>query len=192
MKGKEYFTKYRQTGDFSHMIEFYTAVGTPFYNMAQYDESFLIEMYKYLSQYDKYGFKGRAYRGSKLPSSDLGIYRWANKHHFSLLETRKLTSTTLDRGFAVLYADMNKSQDYERVMFEYNFNDMRCFTALDLSTLSAHCEEKEVLILSGTIFEVTEIGKAPMDLQLSRSIMCPSTHTYYQCRINLRLKDRGY
>jgi hypothetical protein len=160
MKGKEYFMRYRQTGDFNHMIEFYTAVGTPFYNMAQYDESFLIEMYKYLSRYDKYAFKGRTYRGSKLPSSDLDIYRWANKHPYSLLETRKLTSTTLERNFAVLYADMNKSQDYDRVMFEYNFSDIRCFTALDLSTLSAHCEEKEVLILSGTIFEVTKIQKS--------------------------------
>jgi hypothetical protein len=161
MKGKEYFNKYREKGDFNHMIKFYTAVGTPFYNMAQYDETFLMEMYKYLSRYDTHAFGVCTYRGSKLQSGDLAVYRWAYKHRKnSLLETRKLLSTTSDRNLAVLYTDMDKSQDRVRVMFEYNFNDKRCFTALDLKKLSAHQEEKEVLILSGTLFEVTDISKS--------------------------------
>ena len=46
------------------MISFYTAADSPFYSMVRGDETFLIEMYKYLLRYDNYVFQGRTYRAT--------------------------------------------------------------------------------------------------------------------------------
>jgi hypothetical protein len=152
--GEEFLNKYRKTGDFSHMIRFYTAE-TPFYRMIQDDDTFLIEMYKHLLRYDELTFCGCTYRGIQLSPKDLEPYQWALTHPRSLLEIRKMLSTSpnlpMVHGFIARRLDEGRT-----VLLQFDFAE-RCFTAIDIKALSYYSEENEVLILSGTFFEVTQI-----------------------------------
>jgi hypothetical protein len=147
--GEEYFKKYRETGDFSHMLQFYT-VESPFYRMIQGDETFLVEMYKHLLQYDKYTFQGRTYRSASFSrEDDLQVYQWALAHPRSLLEMRKMIPTT--QSFQFLQSTLG-----QRPFLEIDFAE-QCFTAIDTNSWSEYPDEEEILVLSGTFFEVTQI-----------------------------------
>ncbi|UJR17151.1 hypothetical protein I4U23_004047 [Adineta vaga] len=151
--GEEYFQKYREKYDFDHLIQFYT-MQSPFYEIIQGDETFLVEMYKHLFRYGKYVFQGPTYRALNLFPKDLEPYRWALMHPNSLLEMRKLAGTHQDKDYPFRY--IQKTNDERRlVLFEMQF-DKQCFTAIDIDLISQF-KEKEVLILSGTFFTVTKI-----------------------------------
>jgi hypothetical protein len=152
--GEDYFKKYRETGEFGHVLTLYTAE-TPFYGIVRDDETFLVEMYKHLLRYEKLTFRGCTYRDFHLLPEDFEPYRWALAHPRSLLEMRKITSTTQIRKNSLQFLE-NISSESRSVLLEITFNE-KCFTALDLQTFSYFKNEKEVLVLSGTFFEVTQI-----------------------------------
>ena len=94
--GNRLFSEYRRTGDFTCMLRFYTEE-TPFFTMIHGDETFLVEVYKHLIKYEECSYQGTTYRGLPLSSKDLEPYQWALAHPESLLEMRKLTSTSMSR-----------------------------------------------------------------------------------------------
>ena len=161
--GEDYFKKYRDTGEFGHLLTLYTAV-TPFYGMVENDETFLIEMYKHLLRYEKLTFRGCTYRGFHLLPADLEPYRWALAHPRSLLEMRKMTLTTPIRENCIQFLK-NISSERRSVLLQITFYE-KCFTALDLQTFNRYAKEKDVLVLSGTFFEVTQIQEANEDLTI--------------------------
>ena len=153
-KGENLFNQYRKTGDFTHMIHFYT-MGSLFYQIANDDVTFLVEMYQHLLRYKDQNFSGRAYRSLQLSFDELKVYRWALEHPQSLLETLRIMSTTMDREIAVTFAKYKQGES-RTAFFEIRF-DEPCFTAIDAQRWSEYPHEKEVLILSGTFFQVTNI-----------------------------------
>jgi hypothetical protein len=156
-KGEEYMKQYRETGDFDHMIRLYTAE-TSFYGMIRDDETFLVEIYKHLFQYKKYAFQGRTYRAVNLLLKDFEPYQWALVHPSSLVEMRKVTSTSPNRTMAEGFL-RNSTDSYRYVLLEMDFMTKNCFTTMDIQSVSEYPGEKEVLVLSGTFFQVTDIRK---------------------------------
>jgi hypothetical protein len=152
--GEKYFKKYRETGDFNHMIMLFTSE-TPFYGMIQDDETFLAEMYEHLLQYDKYAFQGRTYGVGHFFPKDFEPYQWVLSHPNSLLEIRKLHETY--QSIEIAYRFMNHNPEkLQPVIFDIDIGE-KCFNALDVESLSSFPSEKIVLVLSGTFFEVTQI-----------------------------------
>jgi hypothetical protein len=149
---EKYFKKYRETGDFSHMLQFYTAE-SPLYTMIHGDETVFVEMYKHLLQYDKYTFQGRTYGSPNFScEDDLQVYQWALAHPRSLLEMRKMIATTKSRKVIQFLQDKQR----QRPFLEIDFAE-QCFTAIDTNSWSEYPDEEEILVLSGTFFEVTQI-----------------------------------
>jgi hypothetical protein len=161
--GKEYFEKYRETGDFDHIIRLYDT-DSPFYLMIRDDETFLVEMYKQLFQYGKHIFQGRTYRGLQLLPNDFAPYQWALAHPKSLIEMRELIVTSQNKQIATRYIG-EKSADSRGALFEMEFTE-QCFTVIDVSSWSMYQEEKEVFVLSGTFFEVTGIREGDKGLTI--------------------------
>ncbi|CAF1358130.1 unnamed protein product [Adineta steineri] len=159
-RGKKLFEKYRETGNFDCMIELYL-METPFYLLVQKDETFLIDMYKHLVRYDKYIFQGFAYRGVSFFTEDFEPYYWALKHSKCLLEFCKVTGASKKRDYALRYM-YHPQDDRQPVLFEIEFAE-GCFSAIDAVSFSDFPDEDEVLILSGTFFEVTQIRKDKSD-----------------------------
>jgi hypothetical protein len=153
-KGEEYFKKYRETGDFTHMIIFYTN-DTPFYRMIEDDEAFLAEIYKHLLLYKQFTFRGRTYLGLHLLPTDFELFRWAFGHSRCLLEMRRVTLTSMYHHTVLSYV-RELSKERRPVLLEIDF-DEECFTAIDLKSFNIFQNERDVLILSATFFEVTQI-----------------------------------
>jgi hypothetical protein len=156
-EGEHLFRKYRQTQDFNIMIRFCT-MDTPFCSMVRDNEAFLIEMYKHLLQYDKFNFQGCTYTNLQLSEKDFKLFQWAFTHPHSLLELRTFTETLMPRQSSLHYLqNLSRDSNYNGfVLFEFKFLE-RCFTAIDAQSFSIFKQEKEVYILSGTFFKVTDI-----------------------------------
>lgn len=155
--GEELFKAFRETGDFDHMIKFYS-METPFYRLVSSDESFHIEMYKHLLHYDKHRVQGHLYRGSVLQPKDLTFFQWAANHPNSLLEIQRIMSTSLSSAIAVQFLQ-HHSASGQRGLFQFDLNQKPCFTAIQIDSLSQFPDENEALILTGTFFSVTRIEK---------------------------------
>jgi hypothetical protein len=153
--GEKYFKQYRQTGDFQSILRFYTEE-TPFYKIARNDVPFLVEMYKHLLRYKTLNFKGRAYRANRLFPKDLEPYRWALKHPRSLLELRRTASTSRLYEMALKFLHHKKLEGSLNVILQMDFHEP-CFTALVLQSSALFPDEEEILVLSGTFFEVAQI-----------------------------------
>ncbi len=89
------------------------------------------------------------------------LFQWAFTHPHSLLELRKFTETLMPRQSSLNYLNhlrtVSKDSNYDGFMlFEFKFPE-RCFTAIDAQSFSMYEQEKEVYILFGTFFKVTDI-----------------------------------
>ena len=92
----------------------------------------------------------------------------------TLLQTRSFSSTSIDRNVAeeFAYFKTKKREDDLCVLFIFDFPDV-CDQAINLSRISADSpclseyeNEKEVLILPWTLFEVTNVKKSIHDDEL--------------------------
>ena len=136
------------------MIMLYTSE-TPFYRMIQDDETFLAEMYKHLLAYGELAFHGRTYGVGHFVAKDFEPYQWVLSHPNSLLELQKLQETYQTLKVANCFLQDNPKK-LQPVIFEIDIGE-KCCNALDVKSLSMLPTEQIVLVLSGTLFEVTQI-----------------------------------
>ena len=109
---------------------------------------------------------GQTYRGLTMTSESINDYRWAANDKGRIIEIKTMTSTSLLKNVAINFARKKRSVDgirANRVLCSFTFPKI-CYTAIDLTVmkpLSAFPQEKEVLLLPGTLFEVREVSKDP-------------------------------
>jgi hypothetical protein len=153
--GEKYFKQYRQTGDFQSILRFYSEE-TPFYKIARNDVPLLVDMYKHSLRNKTLSFKGRAYYANRLFPKDLEPYRWALNHPRSLIELGRTASTSRLHKIGLQFLHHKKLEGSLNVILEIDFQE-QCFTAIDLQSSALFPDEEEILVLSGTFFEVAQI-----------------------------------
>ncbi|CAF3332767.1 unnamed protein product [Rotaria socialis] len=125
---------------------------------------FLLEALKYdLPTISSRFFEGHCYRGLTMERPDLEPYRWALENKKCHLETNTFWSTSIDQDVATAFSGEGQQleQKLVRVIMVFHFI-YRCSTAIALfrqPCLSYFEDEREVLILPGTVFRVTRINK---------------------------------
>lgn len=124
-------------------------------------EAFFMEILTSLASLEYRAFCGRAYFLNVLNSDELDVYFWACRHRTSLIETRIATpsSKTLDILLQVCKA-RPKLQNIYTALFIMDI-EKPCPTALSIMDLSECPDEKEILIIPGTFFEVVSIEETP-------------------------------
>ncbi|CAF1045891.1 unnamed protein product [Adineta steineri] len=107
-------------------------------------------------------FRGTAYRGLSMKYDDLKEYQWALENNDRTIGTYRFCSSSTDRCVAEAFGDI-VLPDRIRTVIVFNF-DQPCNGAIQLYSLSPDLpcisnfeEEREVLILPGTIFRVWKI-----------------------------------
>ncbi|UJR17152.1 hypothetical protein I4U23_004048 [Adineta vaga] len=157
------FNEYRTKQCIDHLLLLYT-LETDLYRALQSNvDSFAIEVYLHLSSLKQRAFKGGpTYRGMTMEKNVLQNYQWAAKNKGRLIEIKTMTSTSavksvaIDRAREALEYDAEHGFHKDVFLMKFSFPDT-CYTAIDLSIakpLSQYPQEKEVLLLPGTLFEV--------------------------------------
>jgi hypothetical protein len=161
---KSLFEKFRDQENVGELIRLYT-LETPLYKALQRNvDSFAIELYSHLSLLEERAFKGgKTYRGLTMTDESVNCYRWAAKNKGRMIEIKTMTSTSLEEKVAIKFVKDNLVSGSEEhgVVCILEFPDV-CYTAIDLNmgeSLSRFPQEKEILLLPGTLFEVREVTK---------------------------------
>jgi hypothetical protein len=179
--------KFRETKNTVHLVELYL-METFVYKPPIIDDTFLIEMYVNLTKFSEKPFRGILYSGHRATNEHLDPYRWAFKNSGSLLETRRVLSTSLEWRIAKMFA---KSEDkYIGVIFTYDFPN-ECYTVMnlnqrknDLRSLEYFEYEQEAIILPGTFFAVTSISEPKKGFLEVRMINIPIERDVLMSEIN--------
>jgi hypothetical protein len=166
-RANRFFERFRTKQNIDQLVRLYT-LQTSFYDALQRDvDSFSIELYSHLSSLEARAFKGgQTYRGLIMTSENINDYRWAANDKGRMIEIKTMTSTSLLKMVAIDFVRKKRSVDVSRahrVLCSFTFPKI-CYTAIDLTImkpLSVYPQEKEVLLLPGTLFEVREVSKDP-------------------------------
>jgi hypothetical protein len=158
----------KNSNSIEQLLHLYT-LETQFYRALKQDcLTLAIPLFMNLSKLKKRFFKGRVYRGTHMTYAQLLTYQIAMETPGALLQTNSFSSTSIDRYIAeqFLYIKPKTNEKDLCVLFTFDFPDI-CDQAINLSrlsidtpSLSEYEDEKEVLILPGTLFEVTRVRKA--------------------------------
>ncbi|CAF3373366.1 unnamed protein product [Rotaria socialis] len=132
------------------------------------DEVYFMELLIGLVQLQHRSFRGTAFRGISLNRADLDLYLWACHHPNSFIETYNINSASeiceIAKQFAKHYGHMEP--DTIMALFIIHFSET-CETAISVTDISLCPQEKEVLIMPGTFFQVISVEKSPSDSCLS-------------------------
>jgi hypothetical protein len=177
-KASELVSKYVTTKDVEYLLRLYS-LNTPFYKNLGCDdkaECLLTPLYYKLDRLQKRAYQGHSFRGLTMTPKDLRAYRWALKHKGSILTTQSFCSTSVDENVARCFMGTSSSNNIP-VLMDFNFVK-KCDTALQLFRLSDTLpaisdfeDEREVLVLPLTLFQVTDIkidkvtGQHTIDLE---------------------------
>jgi hypothetical protein len=108
-------------------------------------------------------FQGNSFRGLSMTHEDLQVYYWAHQEKDRHLETNIFSSTSIDENVANFFIEAHKNEGKVNVLVEFVF-PKTCSTAIRLYTISPELtcisnfeDEREVLILPGTVFRVENI-----------------------------------
>lgn len=157
--------QYRTTRKVEHLLRLYT-LETNFYRDlpkgAEKTESLATPIMYHLSTVSSRAFQGYCHRGLTMKEEDFEIYWWSLKNKKGChLETNTFWSTSIDPIVAACF--FGEGQRLEKgqlgIIMEFHFT-YPCSTAIALfqsPSLSQFQDEEEVLILPGTVFQVTEI-----------------------------------
>ena len=163
-RSKALFEKFRTEQSVDELVRLYT-LETPLYNALQRNvDSFAIELYSCFSSLQERAFKGgKTHRGLTMSNDSINAYRWAAKNSGRMIEIKTMTSTSLLEQVAIKFVlkESVDGKNTHRVLCILEFPRV-CYTAIDLNVgkcLSAYPQEKEILLLPGTLFEVREVTK---------------------------------
>jgi len=158
--------EYRETKQIEPLLRLYT-LDTKFYTVISQEKektkTLLAALKYYLSTISNRAFEGYCYRGLIMKRQDLEPYRWALANEKYNLETCTFWSTSADQQVARAFTceGQQLEQTLARVIMVFHFA-YQCSTAISLfkqPCLSHFEDEREVLILPGTVFRVTRINK---------------------------------
>ncbi|CAF3196831.1 unnamed protein product [Rotaria sp. Silwood2] len=133
-------------------------------NNLHYTECFYAPIHFSLLTVKNRSYRGRSYRGLTMTRKDLDEYKYAFNHKESYVKTNTFCSTSVDRLVAEVFADSGNVEDEKvKVLMIFDF-EQPCSTAITLfarqpnfQSISEWEEEREVLVLPGTIFSVTNV-----------------------------------
>ena len=164
-KASELISKYAKTNNVEHLLRLYS-LETPFYKhlgMGGEAECLRFPLMLKLNSLQKRAYQGHSSRGLGMTPTDLRAYQWALKRKGSILMTDSFCSTSVDENVARRFL-RSSSSDRIAVLMIFNFSE-KCDTAIQLFRLSdtlpsiSYFEnEREVLVLPGTLFHVTDIN----------------------------------
>lgn len=175
IKANELMKDYtKKSHSIEQLLHLYT-LETQFYRVLKQDSLPLaIPLFMSLPKLKKRYFKGRSYRGMHMTSEQLLTYQIAMDTPGTLLQTNAFSSTSMDRCIAEQFAYVKRKSSEKDfcVIFIFDFPEI-CDQAINLSRisidtpcLSEYEDEKEILILPYTLFEVTRIKKDNDDDEL--------------------------
>ncbi len=128
-----------------------------------------IPLFIHLSNLKDRYFKGRVYRGMNMTYEQLLTYQIAMDTPGTVVQTRAFSSTSMARSIAEGFAHVKRETTERKdlcILFIFDFPNA-CDQAINLSRisndtpcLSEYEDEKEVLILPWTLFEVTKVTKS--------------------------------
>ncbi|CAF1640851.1 unnamed protein product [Rotaria magnacalcarata] len=162
----ELIYQYRETKRIEPLLRLYT-LDTNFYTVMSREKektkSLLTALQYHLSTISSRAFEGYCYRGLTMEPQDLEPYRWSLENEKCHLATCTFWSTSIDQEVARAFASDGQQleQNLNRVIIVFHFT-YPCSTAIALfqqPCLSYFEDEREVLILPGTVFRVTRINK---------------------------------
>lgn len=168
IKANQLMNQYMKHYDsIEQLLHLYT-LETQFYRVLKRDPLPLaIPLFMNLPKLKERYFKGRSYRGVHMTSDQLLTYQIAMDTSGTLLQTKSFSSTSMDRHIAEQFVSFKRitSEKNFCVLFIFDFPEI-CDQAINLSRisidtpcLSEYEDEKEILILPYTLFEVTRIRK---------------------------------
>jgi hypothetical protein len=149
------------------LLHLYT-LETKFYRILRQDPLPLaIPLFMNLPKLRKRFFKGRVYRGMHMTYEQFLIYQVAMATPSTLLQTSSFSSTSMEQHIAeqFTYLKTKKNEKDICVLFIFDFPDISdqainlSRLSIDTPCLSEYEDEKEVLILPWTLFEVTRLRK---------------------------------
>lgn len=170
----ERLRNFEKTDNIDHLLFVYTLNSQFYGDLQNRVDSFAILIYKNLSVLKDRAFKGICYRGISMTEKDVKDYQWAQTSKNRIIEIRAMSSTSIDDEVAKLFFQRDPQKPISAI-FVYHF-PVECPTALklyeirekSLSCISRFPDEKEVLLLPGTLFEVEDVyqtdGKYKIEL----------------------------
>ena len=160
---KTLYTAFCDHNDINSLIEIYTLTTPPMSTILRSNSgSYTALIYLNLNKLKDRAFNGVSYRGLKESPLNLEHYRSAMKHGH-IVELNNLTSTSKSRQIADIYSE-GRVVNAHLMIIKFDFTENPCPTALDLSKepcISHMPDEEEVLLLSHTLFQVTDIEHVP-------------------------------
>ncbi|CAM2719425.1 unnamed protein product [Rotaria socialis] len=161
--------QYEQQEDFIEQLLHLYTLETKFYHILRTDcLPLAIPLFIHLPKLRERFFKGRVYRGMHMTCEQLLTYQIAMEIPGTVLQTRSFSSTSMNRSVAEEFAYVKKKDNDKElcVLFIFDFPDV-CDQAINLTRistdrpcLSEYENEREVLILPWTLFEVKRVRKA--------------------------------
>ncbi|CAF3006700.1 unnamed protein product [Rotaria sp. Silwood2] len=165
-KANELANSFRTKGEVESLIRLYT-LETPFYRYInsgkESSAKLALPLMRSMASVRDRAFTGICYRGLSMTKQDLKAYERAKQNKDQCLETNTFCSTTTDIAQAIFYAEANENGQRQKALMVFEF-PTSCETAIrlekisdELPCLSDFEDEKEILVMPGVLFSVTEI-----------------------------------
>jgi hypothetical protein len=121
-------------------------------------DRFVMEFYLKREQLKQRAFTGITFRGATLTCDDIAVYRSAvHNNSTAVLAFKAFTSTSTDPFVALGFAMQNPIDERQKhVVFVFEIDKVSS-TIFSIEDISIYGHEREVLILPGTLFVVTEV-----------------------------------
>ncbi|CAF2992352.1 unnamed protein product [Rotaria sp. Silwood2] len=162
-KCKQLLSDYLEQEGVDSLLKLYT-LETEFYKKIKKScQAITWSLYIILPDLKERYYQGLSYRGLQMTEKDLQEYRWALKNPDSLIKTKTLSSTSIEREKAEKFACTSDPHQLSVLMI-FNFpqvSDMAInlgpIKEKQLPAVSEYEDEKEVLVLPQTFFHVRNI-----------------------------------
>ncbi|CAM4939572.1 unnamed protein product [Rotaria socialis] len=134
-------------------------------------DRFVMEFCLKRNELKQLAFIGTSYRGATLAVADIAVYRSALQNSSTpVLGLKAFTSTSIDPLIALSFAMKNPiSQDERHVLFVFEVTKASS-TIFGIENISIYTQEREVLILPGTLFVVVDVQEK-VDLNITQIVL---------------------
>ncbi|CAF1365198.1 unnamed protein product [Rotaria sp. Silwood1] len=134
-------------------------------------DRFVMEFYLKRKELKQRAFTGTIYRGATLSVDDVAVYESALKNDSTaVLGLKAFTSTSIDPLIALSFAMKTPiGEGQKHVLFVFEINKVSS-TIFAIEDISIYGQEREVLILPGSLFVVTDIQENT-ELQITQIVL---------------------
>ncbi|CAF3307506.1 unnamed protein product [Rotaria sp. Silwood2] len=134
-------------------------------------DRFVMEFYLKRKELKQRAFTGTVYRGATLSVDDVAVYELALLNDSTaVLGLKAFTSTSIDPLIALGFAMKNPIVEGQKhVLFVFEIDKVSS-TIFAIEDISIYGQEREVLILPGTLFVVTDVQEN-IDLQVTQIVL---------------------